>query len=76
MRGMMKKLSLIVCILAAGCTSKTELGPCIGINQEKRPEFRYEYSGVNIALGIIFSELIAPPIIVVLNELQCPVEKI
>jgi len=73
---MMKKLLLIICILVTGCTSKTEFGPCIGINQEKKPDLRYEYSGWNIAMGVIFAELIAPPIVVVLNELQCPVEKI
>jgi hypothetical protein len=67
-------VSLAVLLLAAaGCDKATPLGPCVGLNGVERPELRYEYSAKNIILGIVFFEVVAPPVIVVLNELKCPV---
>jgi hypothetical protein len=60
-------------LIMGGCASKTEHGECIGINDKENPKLEYKYSARNIAIGVIFIELVAPPIIVVLNELRCPV---
>ena len=68
-------LAILLATSLVGCTSKTDLGPCIGINDKPDPNLEYKYSGWNIAMGIIFFEMIAPPIIVALDEVQCPVGK-
>jgi len=66
-------IALLIISMLAGCASKTQYGRCVGINQTEDPKLEYEYSARNIILGIIFVELIAPPVIVVLNKLKCPV---
>lgn len=58
-----------------GCTSSTKYGKCVGLNSNEDNSLKYEYSSWNIAMAIIFSELIAPPIYVFLDELKCPVGK-
>ena len=68
-------VALLLVLLLVGCKSKTEYGPCVGINEVKDSTLVYEYSARNIVVGIIFAELIVPPIVVVLNELQCPVNR-
>lgn len=71
----MKKIMALAAALAflGGCTERTEFGPCIGAFDEKDPALRYKVEGWNIAMGVIFFELIAPPIIVVTDETFCPV---
>lgn len=63
---------LIVSFLA-GCATQTEYGSCVGINGDQDPKLKYEYSAWNIAMGVLFIELIIPPIFVVMDELKCPV---
>lgn len=48
---------------------------CVGINQPKDTLFNYEYSTRNIVLGVLFVEIIVPPVMVVLNDLECPVSR-
>lgn len=55
------------------CTSKTELGDCIGAFDEKDPQKIYKVSAWNIFVGIIGIELIAPPIFVIVDQTHCPV---
>jgi len=71
---------LLVALLAAlaGCESertmpngKTE--KCVGLNGGEKPNVKYEYSARNIIIGIAGAEVIAPPVVVLLNELKCPV---
>jgi hypothetical protein len=65
--------ALACTLLLVGCTSRTPHGDCIGLNGEEKPGLRYEYSAWNIAMGILFVELIFPPIDVALNKFKCPV---
>ena len=73
----MKKIILcaVVAILAAGCTSKTEYGECIGVLQDKKPDLEYKLSVWNTFLAVVFSETVIVPIVVVANEHSCPVGK-
>jgi hypothetical protein len=63
----------LLCFALAGCESHRPAGPCIGLNGDSVPGVKYEYSSQNIIIGIAAVELIAPPVIVVLKELKCPV---
>ena len=69
----MKNLILAALLLLAGCTSHTQYGECIGINEDKDPKLKYKADIVNVAAGVVFAELIVPPIVVLFNELYCPV---
>jgi hypothetical protein len=68
-------LCALVAILAAGCTTHTEYGECIGVLQDKKPDLEYKLSGWNTFLAVIFSETIVVPIVVVADDFQCPVGK-
>lgn len=72
---MMKKLIVIALlgVMLAGCTSKTSHGDCVGAFDDKNPNKVYKASGWNIFLAVFFSELIVPPVLVVMNETFCPV---
>lgn len=76
----MKRIALLIAALAlTACRSESEnLGdgkahPCIGINGVKDSTLVYEYSARNIVLGVVFAEIIVPPVVVLLNKSQCPV---
>ena len=71
----MKKILLIALatIFLAGCTSRTEYGQCIGLGDDENPALRYKVSIWNTFLGIVFVETVIVPIIVVVDELECPV---
>lgn len=73
----MKKIAILLAALTmlAGCTSRTEHGECIGLFDDKDPALRYDLSGWNVAMAVIFSETIVVPIVVVLDETHCPVGK-
>lgn len=58
------------------CESHRSAGPCIGLNNDPTPGITYEYSVRNIIIGIAGIEMIAPPVIVVLKELRCPVASV
>lgn len=71
---MKKFLSLIlIASMLTACTSKTEHGDCVGIAEDKNPALKYEISWWNVGMSILFFELIAPPIIVLVDALSCPV---
>jgi hypothetical protein len=67
-------LLLLAMLLVSGCTSSTPHGKCIGLNGDKDPSKIYEYSARNIIVGLVFIETIFVPVIVTLNELQCPID--
>lgn len=70
----MKKLAIVVLMLSmSACTSSNQYGKCVGLNGNEDPKLKYEYSALNIAIGILFFGFIAPPIYVALDELKCPV---
>jgi len=72
-------MKLIAATLAAamltGCASKTEFGDCVGLGDKQKPDLTYKVSVRNLVVGIIFFELIAPPIYVAVDQLYCPVGK-
>ncbi len=73
----MKRLLIVTTlILTCTCASKTEFGDCIGINGNEKADLKYDYSIRNIVVGVIFSEmLLIPPILVLMNQTKCPVAK-
>ena len=72
----MKRIAILLLIAAlAGCTTRTSYGECVGINQDQDPTLRYKVDVWNAILGVVFFEMIVPPVIVVANELYCPVGK-
>jgi hypothetical protein len=68
-----KSLVVLSVILLTACTNKTEYGSCVGIGDKQNPKLHYKVSAWNVTMGILFVELIAPPIFVVLDETYCPV---
>ena len=64
---------MILVAMLAGCTSSTQYGDCVGVVDERDPNLVYKLSAQNMAVAIIFFELIAPPVIVLADELYCPV---
>jgi len=66
---------LVACSLVSGCRSETEYGKCVGLGDEQDPALHYKPSVRNLIVGIVFIELIAPPVIVGINEFYCPVGK-
>jgi len=60
-------------LLLSGCTSKTEYGACIGAFDDKDPNLIYKVDASNVVIAIVFSELIAPPVYVIMDETLCPV---
>lgn len=75
----MKKLLLIAAIAAmsVGCTSRTEFGECVGFGKDGAdPKLVYRVNSTNVVIGVVAFEMIAPPIIVALDETYCPVGKL
>ena len=73
----MKKLifGLILCTTLMGCTRTTDFGTCIGVNDTPKEGLVYKVSIWNVFLGIIFSETIVVPLVVVFDQFRCPVER-
>lgn len=67
----MSRLALIA-LLFAGCTEETKYGKCIGAFDDRDPTLVYEMSAWNVGLGIVFFELIIPPLYVVSSATMCP----
>ncbi len=69
----MKKIFAMVAMLSMiGCTTETKSGSCVGILDLKTPGLKYELSYRNVFMGVIFSETIIVPAVVILKELECP----
>lgn len=74
----MKKLLIMLAIasILPSCTSKTEFGNCIGVSRKKEdPSLEYELSIKNAVIGIVFFQIIAPPLYVLRDETYCPIGK-
>lgn len=71
----MLKYLLIFSIILTGCNKKTQFGECVGINGEKDITLKYKYDEENIIVGVLFAEMIFPPLLVVLDRLECPIAK-
>lgn len=70
---MKRLLAITAILLLSACTSATEFGPCVGAFDEKNPKLEYKVSAWNIFVGVLFFQLIAPPIFVIVDETFCPV---
>ena len=72
---MNKLLTAVVlsCIFLTGCETRTEYGECVGLGEDQNPTLHYKVSAQNVVVGILFSEMIAPPAVVLLSETYCPV---
>lgn len=68
----MKYFILLSFLFLAGCKSKTEFGECIGAFDDGDPKLNYKLSVRNLVLGVVFIELIVPPIIIVAEKTRCP----
>ena len=71
----MKKLILILTAAAflSGCTGSTPHGPCVGAFEDRNPKKVYKLSIWNTFLGIVFIETLIVPIVVVSNQVICPI---
>jgi hypothetical protein len=74
----MKNIILIVLfgLVLAGCESSTQFGSCVGLGDKQNPKLEYKVSVLNLVVGILFVEMIIPPVIVAANETYCPVGKV
>lgn len=72
---MKRAIAAALLLALAGCTSSTPYGECIGAFDQERPELVYKPSVRNIVVGILFFELIVPPVVVLVDEIKCPVGK-
>lgn len=69
-------IGILLAALLAGCTTSTEFGECVGIADDDRdPGLVYKLSAWNIVLAVIFCETIVVPVIVIADEISCPVAK-
>jgi len=59
--------------ILAGCASSTEFGPCVGIGDAQNPHLIYKVSARNLIIAILGFQMIAPPVIVAVDETFCPV---
>lgn len=67
-----KTLLVLLALLVSGCTAETPFGKCVGLGEEQDPDLNYRMSVKNLVLGIVFFELIAPPIYVLSEQIYCP----
>ena len=79
MRKILPLLLVASLTLLAGCESERtmpegKVEQCNGLNDTPKPNIQYKYSARNLIVGVFSFEMVAPPIIVALNELQCPVD--
>lgn len=66
---------IVAAVLVGGCSSRTDFGECIGAFDEKNPALVYKVSAWNVAIGVIFFGLVAPPVYVLVDQTFCPVGK-
>jgi hypothetical protein len=64
---------ILACLV--GCTDTTAFGACVGISDQPNPALLYKPSVRNIVIAIIFSETIIVPVVVIVNQLNCPIGK-
>lgn len=69
---MAKLLAFVVLVLLAGCETRTDYGACIGAFDKQNPKLNYKLSVRNTLVGVVFVEMIVPPIVVIADETLCP----
>jgi hypothetical protein len=63
----------IAATMLAGCTSRTPYGECVGVATPRSPHLEYRLNAWNVALGVIFFQTVFVPLVVLLDEMYCPV---
>lgn len=66
-------LAVVALLSLAACTTHTDYGDCVGAFDDRDPRLTYKMSAWNIAMGVIFVEMVIPPIYVVADATLCPV---
>ena len=66
-------LASILALSLTACTTRTSYGECVGLISDKKPNLEYKLSIWNTVLAIIFSETIVVPVVVLADNIQCPV---
>lgn len=71
--------ALLFTLSLTGCKSAVVLKDgrtykCVGLfgDEDRLPKLHYRASTRNIVVGAVFFQMIAPPIVVALNETYCP----
>lgn len=59
-------------LLFSGCEKENQYGKCVGIDEDKNPNLTYKISTRNVILGVLFFEILIPPIVVLASETYCP----
>lgn len=66
-------LVLTLCLFVSACTTKTEYGDCIGIGDDRNPNLIYKIDTTNAVLGVVFFEMVLPPIYWLADDFFCPI---
>ena len=69
-------LAAAAMVFLSGCESRTDYGDCVGIGDHQKKNLEYKLSPRNIVIGVVFFELIAPPVYVLVDETYCPIGNI
>ena len=68
-----KIIATAACLLLTACQTRTDYGKCVGLGEKQNPKLEYQLSTRNIVWGIIGIELVVPPVVVVTQEIFCPI---
>jgi hypothetical protein len=66
----------MLCLLLSGCRFNTSKGTCVGLatSDQKKPGVTYKISWRNVIIGVLLVETVIVPAVVLIDDLQCPVE--
>lgn len=71
----MNKLIMIILLTTlSACSTRTDLGECIGADDREDKRFLYDVNLKNVIIGILFFQTVLVPINVVGWNLKCPME--
>jgi hypothetical protein len=65
-------IGLLCLICLAGCTKRTQFGDCVGLMDTEDAKLNYDYSKWNIFVGILFSETLVVPVLIIAKGYECP----
>lgn len=70
-------LSITGCVRARTLPGDLHATPCLGVRDARyaQPNVTYRVSTRNVILATLFSPLVAPPLIVLMDATRCPVTR-
>lgn len=71
----MRLVNILLIFFLTACTSSTEFGKCIGVDTIGKEELEYKISIKNSVIALLFAETIIVPIIVISDEIYCPIAR-